>query len=131
YSAASLSERLYAWPEGDGRPAAAGLLICTTASDSDGTLGGLVQLSEPARLQRVVAAALERATRCSSDQSARCGPRKTRRTSCTARPATAASWPRKLPANEPTGSSTGGSWSTCRAATSGSSDMSIDPAAAR
>lgn len=67
YSAASLSERLYAWPEGDSREAAAGLLICTTASDSDGTLGGLVQLSEPARLQRVVSDALYRATRCSSD----------------------------------------------------------------
>ncbi len=67
YSAASLSERLYAWPNADGRSAAAGLLICTTASDSDGTLGGLVQLSEPARLQRVVSAALYRATRCSSD----------------------------------------------------------------
>ena len=66
YSAASLSERLYAWPEANGREAAAGLLICT-ASDSDGTLGGLVQQSEPARLQRVVANALYRATRCSSD----------------------------------------------------------------
>ncbi|HUY52761.1 MAG TPA: DUF1998 domain-containing protein [Streptosporangiaceae bacterium] len=67
YSAASLSERLYAWPEAEGRSAAAGLLICTTASDSDGTLGGLVQLSEPARLQRVVSTALYRAKRCSSD----------------------------------------------------------------
>lgn len=67
YSAASLSERLYAWPEDDGRSAAAGLLICTTASDSDGTLGGLVQLSEPNRLERVVSGALHQATRCSSD----------------------------------------------------------------
>jgi hypothetical protein len=67
YSAASLSERLYAWREADGRPAAAGLLICTTAPDSDGTLGGLVQLSEPERLQRVVAGAVYRAGRCSSD----------------------------------------------------------------
>ena len=67
YSAASLSERLYAWPEGPGRPAAAGLLVCTTASDSDGTLGGLVALSEPDRLARVVSEALRRATRCSSD----------------------------------------------------------------
>lgn len=67
YSAASLSERLYAWPGAEGRAAAAGLLICTTASDSDGTLGGLVQLSEPARLERVVSAALYRASRCSSD----------------------------------------------------------------
>jgi Domain of unknown function (DUF1998) len=67
YSVASLSERLYAWPESEGREAAAGLLICTTASDSDGTLGGLVQLSEPDRLERVVSGALYRATRCSSD----------------------------------------------------------------
>ncbi|NEB89245.1 DUF1998 domain-containing protein [Streptomyces anulatus] len=67
YSAASLSERLYAWPAADGRDPAAGLLICTTASDSDGTLGGLVQLSDPIRLQRVVANALEKANRCSSD----------------------------------------------------------------
>ena len=67
YSAASLSERLYAWPGSDERPPAAGLLIVTTASDSDGTLGGLVSLSEPTRLQQVVSTALERAERCSSD----------------------------------------------------------------
>ncbi|HIV58757.1 MAG TPA: DUF1998 domain-containing protein, partial [Candidatus Stackebrandtia faecavium] len=67
YSAASLSERLYAWPKTEEREAAAGFLICTTASDSDGTLGGLVQLSEPHRLAKVVDAALLRATRCSSD----------------------------------------------------------------
>lgn len=67
YSAASLSERLYAWAATDARPASAGLLILTTASDSDGTLGGLVQQSEPSRLARVVSSALHRATRCSSD----------------------------------------------------------------
>jgi hypothetical protein len=67
YSAASLSERLYAWPATSAREAAAGLLICTTASDSDGTLGGLIQLSEPARLAGVMNAALHRARRCSSD----------------------------------------------------------------
>lgn len=67
YSAASLAERLYAWPAGDGRPAAAGLLITTSASDSDGTLGGLVRLSEAARLERIVDTALRRAGRCSSD----------------------------------------------------------------
>ncbi|MFI9451559.1 DrmB family protein [Amycolatopsis sp. NPDC052450] len=67
YSAASLSERLYAWPQAEGREAAAGMLICTTAADSDGTLGGLVQLSEPDRLKRVVSSALSRAARCSSD----------------------------------------------------------------
>jgi hypothetical protein len=67
YSAASLTERLYAWPEAGERAPAAGLLIATTASDSDGTLGGLVQCSESERLQRIVSGALRRATRCSSD----------------------------------------------------------------
>lgn len=67
YAAASLSERLYAWQETPGRAPAAGLLICTTASDSDGTLGGLVQLSEEHRLSRIMRQALARALRCSSD----------------------------------------------------------------
>ncbi|MEU0876785.1 DUF1998 domain-containing protein [Nocardia brasiliensis] len=67
YNAASLSERLYAWHATNDRPAAAGLLICTTASDSDGTLGGLVQQSNPALLQRIITTALTRATRCPSD----------------------------------------------------------------
>lgn len=67
YSAASLTERLYAWEAVGTRPPAAGLLICTTASDSDGTLGGLVQLSEPARLAQLATQALYRAERCSSD----------------------------------------------------------------
>ncbi len=51
----------------DDRPPAAGLLICTTASDSEGTLGGLVALSDPDRLHGLVTGALRRATRCSSD----------------------------------------------------------------
>jgi len=70
YGAASLSERVYAWPErsgADARPAAAGLLICTTASDSDGTLGGLVRLSQPHLLAPILRSALRHAGRCSSD----------------------------------------------------------------
>lgn len=67
YGSASLSERLYAWKEQPGRPGAAGVLICTTASDSEGTLGGLVALSAADRLKDVVHAALRRAGRCSSD----------------------------------------------------------------
>jgi hypothetical protein len=67
YAAASLSERLYAWSGTESRAPAAGLLICTTASDSDGTLGGLVRLSEPDRLARIVDHAIQRARRCSSD----------------------------------------------------------------
>lgn len=70
YGAASLSERVYAWTERSGegaRPAAAGLLICTTASDSDGTLGGLVRLSQPHLLAPILRSALRHAGRCSSD----------------------------------------------------------------
>ncbi len=67
YGAASLSERIYGWAANSDREAAAGLLICTTASDSDGTLGGLVALSSPTRLEVLVASALGRAARCSSD----------------------------------------------------------------
>jgi hypothetical protein len=67
YGAASLSERLYGWPTTAKREGAAGLLICTTSSDSEGTLGGLVALSEPTRLQGLVLNALRRASRCSSD----------------------------------------------------------------
>ena len=72
YGAASISERLYAWKEEERegapqRPSAAGMLLVTTASDSDGTLGGLVSLSEPATLQWIVKRALARLGRCSSD----------------------------------------------------------------
>lgn len=67
YGAASLTEGLHAWPTSPQREGAAGVLICTTASDSEGTLGGLVALSEPVRLQGIVKNALRRAARCSSD----------------------------------------------------------------
>jgi hypothetical protein len=67
YGAASLTERIYGWTASPHRDGAAGLLICTTASDSEGTLGGLVALSEPLRLQGLVTSALRRAARCSSD----------------------------------------------------------------
>lgn len=67
YGSASLSERVYAWPASDDTPPAAGLLIATTASDSEGTLGGLVELAQPDKLERVVLNALRRGERCSSD----------------------------------------------------------------
>lgn len=67
YSSASIGERLYAW-KGDGvlQPAA-GVLISTTAPDSEGTLGGLVALSDPTKLGKLIRDALLRASRCSSD----------------------------------------------------------------
>ena len=67
YGSASLSERLYAWRETDEREAAAGILIATTSPDSEGTLGGLVDLARTERLESVFHDALRRAQRCSSD----------------------------------------------------------------
>ncbi|RSX47933.1 DUF1998 domain-containing protein [Bifidobacterium castoris] len=67
YGMASLTERLYAWDAKDERPAAAGILISTTASDSDGTLGGLVALSEPETFEQIMKDALRGMRRCSSD----------------------------------------------------------------
>jgi len=67
YSAASIRERIYARnPEDPGGPMA-GLLIYTAASDSEGTLGGLVKLGEPESLERHIRAALENASLCASD----------------------------------------------------------------
>jgi hypothetical protein len=67
YGSASLSERIYAWEESNSRPAAAGILITTTSPDSEGTLGGLVDLARTERLESVMLEALHRADRCSSD----------------------------------------------------------------
>lgn len=67
YGAASISERLYAWKADGTHPAAAGVLLMTTSSDSDGTLGGLVALSEPDALARLTRDALRKALRCSAD----------------------------------------------------------------
>lgn len=67
YGSASLTERVYAWKAGDGHAAAAGLLISTTSPDSEGTLGGLVELARTEKLSGIVERALARAQRCSSD----------------------------------------------------------------
>lgn len=67
YGSASLSERIYAWREVEGRAPAAGILITTTSPDSEGTLGGLVDLARTERLESVMHEALHRASRCSSD----------------------------------------------------------------
>lgn len=65
YSSASLRERLYV-SHGGGRDMA-GLLIYTAAGDSEGTMGGLVRMSRPERLQPVFEAALSDAHWCSTD----------------------------------------------------------------
>jgi hypothetical protein len=45
----------------------AGILIYTAAADSDGTLGGLVDLGKPENLGRLIEQALNRSMVCSSD----------------------------------------------------------------
>ncbi|OJF10750.1 DUF1998 domain-containing protein [Couchioplanes caeruleus] len=64
YSSSSIRERLYVGTPTD---PAAGILLSTAASDSEGTLGGLVALGEAQHLKRLLDLALEDAARCSSD----------------------------------------------------------------
>ena len=64
YNAASIRERLYAEP---GDAPMAGILLYTASADSDGTLGGLIELGKPENLGRLIRQALLRASVCSSD----------------------------------------------------------------
>ncbi|MEO3778165.1 DUF1998 domain-containing protein [Micromonospora sp. B11E3] len=64
YSAAGIRERIY---PGASEEPAAGVLLYTSAPDSEGTLGGLVSLGRVNRLGALVERALEAARLCSSD----------------------------------------------------------------
>ncbi|MGE0529598.1 MAG: DrmB family protein, partial [Bdellovibrionales bacterium] len=66
YTSASISERIYSRNPDDGEPMA-GVLIYTSAPDSEGTLGGLCALGEPDKLGRHIKRALEKVSLCSSD----------------------------------------------------------------
>ena len=66
YGASSIRERIYSAPEGHPHRMA-GILLYTAAGDADGTLGGLVELGRPGRLDRTLAGALEDARWCASD----------------------------------------------------------------
>ena len=66
YTSASISERIYSRSPDDGDPMA-GVLIYTSAPDSEGTLGGLCALGEPDKLNRHIKRALEKVSLCSSD----------------------------------------------------------------
>lgn len=65
YNAASIRERIYA--DVSSKNPQAGILIYTAAADSDGTLGGLVDLGKPENLGRLLRQALIRSKICSSD----------------------------------------------------------------
>lgn len=64
YGSSSIRERIYV---GTTAEPATGILLSTAASDSEGTLGGLVALGQPAHLKRLLDNALTDAQRCSSD----------------------------------------------------------------
>lgn len=65
YSTASLRERLYV--SADPSEPMAGILIYTSAGDSEGTLGGLVRQGLPELLEPMMRRALNRAWWCSAD----------------------------------------------------------------
>ena len=61
YSSSALRERIYVAPD------AAGVLIYTADSDSEGSLGGLVRQGRPDRLTDLILLALDQAVWCSAD----------------------------------------------------------------
>lgn len=67
YSAASLKERIYSRSSEQTGGPMAGILIYTAASDSEGTLGGLVHLGQPEHIVRHIKTALNQAKLCASD----------------------------------------------------------------
>ena len=67
YTSASIRERMYSLNPQDEHGPMAGVLIYTGASDSEGTLGGLVSLGEPMTLGRLVDQTLEQVRLCASD----------------------------------------------------------------
>lgn len=67
YAAASISERIYGRGSDEPGGPMAGILFYTAASDSEGTLGGLVRLGQTDTLERHIAGALESMALCASD----------------------------------------------------------------
>jgi len=65
YSGSSIRERIYASTE-NGREMS-GVLLYTASPDSEGSLGGLIDLGTPERLGGLLQDALRDVTRCSSD----------------------------------------------------------------
>ena len=63
YATSAIRERLYV----NLKESMSGILIYTATSDSEGTLGGLSQMAEPERLERVILKSIENSFFCSSD----------------------------------------------------------------
>lgn len=66
YSSSSLKERIFSTYPGSSYTMS-GILIYTSSSDSDGSLGGLVRQGRPENLSTVISEALRELTWCSSD----------------------------------------------------------------
>ena len=66
YGMASIRERIYASDYGKSLEMA-GIMLYTSAPDSEGTLGGLVELGKPNNLGRLMESAIDKAKLCSSD----------------------------------------------------------------
>ena len=67
YSAASIAERIFVNYEDSNKEDMQGLLIYTSAGDSEGTMGGLVRLGEPEFFNKIFVNALRKALWCSTD----------------------------------------------------------------
>jgi len=67
YTQASIRERIYSNNPGQPGDPMAGILLYTSAPDSEGTLGGLVSLGDPHNLERHIDSALEACGLCASD----------------------------------------------------------------
>lgn len=66
YSGASIKERIYSTYPGSSLRMA-GILLYTSSSDSDGSLGGLVRMGETEEFENIFRNMLQEATWCSSD----------------------------------------------------------------
>ena len=64
YGSASLRERIYSV---ESKAPMSGILLYTAAGDSEGTMGGLVRMGKPGKLEIILKRALENAKWCSTD----------------------------------------------------------------
>lgn len=67
YSAASLRERIYCGTLNGSSSSANGILIYTASGDSEGSMGGLVRIGSPGRLEILLESAVDKALFCSAD----------------------------------------------------------------
>ena len=67
YGSAALRERIYVSCSNNTQTSMSGIFIYTASGDLEGGLGGLVEMGDPIRIEKVIQKALLRASWCSSD----------------------------------------------------------------